>query len=358
MGLKFADIVSAVNPIVGAGMGLLLGNKNDERQYEQQEKLQGLQIKGQKEMTDYNMSKQLQMWKDTSYRAQKEQMKIAGINPALMYGMGGGGGQSVGSANGNVTGGQAPSGGGEVQAMTGMGIQTAAQLALITAQKENIEANTVKTKTEAAKIGGVDTALAGTQIASLKQNIKNMEANEALTRVTTALETVKKDIAEDTEAYQKGIIQEQWNRISKEVDIIRRQDDIGAATKVDAIKRIKADAVNAVLEGALIKAQTKKMGTSANVDVKQIQVMTQQISASIAQQLQGWESINVSKDKNFIMQKLGEAGIELQDRGQILGLISGIAGLGKTPMDHTTESESYDHETGNTKTHSSQTKYR
>ncbi|AXH78095.1 MAG: DNA pilot protein [Microviridae sp.] len=127
-----------ISGLVSTGLGLMLQKNNDQRQLAQQEKLNELQIKGQKTMVDYNYGKELQMWKDTSYNAQKEQMKKAGLNPALMYGMGGGGGQTTGSPQGTVAGGMAPAGGREIQDSIGMGMQ----LALLDAQRKNIEADT------------------------------------------------------------------------------------------------------------------------------------------------------------------------------------------------------------------------
>lgn len=126
---------------ISTGMGLLMQKNNDARQLKMQQQLQNMQIAGQQQMTDYNMEKQLQMWKDTSYGAQKEQMKMAGINPALMYGMGGGGGQTTGQANGNVSSGNAPTGGQEMAQAMGITSQ-AAQLSLLEAQRKNIEADT------------------------------------------------------------------------------------------------------------------------------------------------------------------------------------------------------------------------
>ena len=90
LGMQAAS--QAASGLIGTGMGLLLEGHNDRRQLRQQEKLQNLEIKGSKELTDYNAAKQLEMWKATNYPAQIEQMKLAGLNPALAYGMGGGGG--------------------------------------------------------------------------------------------------------------------------------------------------------------------------------------------------------------------------------------------------------------------------
>lgn len=315
---------TASSGLLGIGLGAIAGGINDDRQKAMQEWLMKQQIMGQKEMGMFNQQLAYDMWQKTGFAGQVGQIEKAGFNPALMVGAGGQAGQAN-ATTGNVGQGNAPTGGGEILGIMNM----ANQNALLKAQTANIEADTKNKEAQAAKTAGVDTELAGKQIANLTQNIKNQQAQEALTKVTTELETVKRNIAEDTEAYQKGIVEETWNNLREQVNIITRQDDIGAATKSAAIQQIKAEAINAVLEGALIKAQTKKAGTSAAVDKKQIAVMAQEIKASISKQLQGWEQVNIDKDKNFIMNKLGEAGIDIQDRGQILQSITNIANLNK-----------------------------
>ena len=37
------------------------------------------------------------MWKDTNYSAQMEELKKAGLNPGLLYGMSGGGATTIGT---------------------------------------------------------------------------------------------------------------------------------------------------------------------------------------------------------------------------------------------------------------------
>jgi len=145
--------MQAASGVIGAGMGIALGNYNDKRQVKQQQRLQDIQIQGQRQMMDYSMQKQLQMWKATSYPAQLEMMKQAGINPALMYGMSGGGGTTTGSPSGNVSGGTANQNPGEIQQSLGM----AMQLQLLKAQKDNIEADTKLKETDATLKGGPQT---------------------------------------------------------------------------------------------------------------------------------------------------------------------------------------------------------
>ena len=64
----------------------------------------------QKELMDYQQKHQLEMWEKTNYPAQVQQMKKAGLNPALMYGQAGTGGQLGGTApsGGDGTGGTNP----------------------------------------------------------------------------------------------------------------------------------------------------------------------------------------------------------------------------------------------------------
>lgn len=86
------------------------------------------------------------MWEATGYGAQKGQMQAAGLNPGLMYGMSGGGGQTAQVAPGNVSGGNASGHSGEAMGMAMM----ASQIGLMRAQARNIEADT-KEKEAGAK---------------------------------------------------------------------------------------------------------------------------------------------------------------------------------------------------------------
>lgn len=141
----------ATGGAVNRGLGLLFAGPERKAQMKTAKQMQELQMKGDKEMTDYNMKKQLEMWEATGYGAQVDQMKRAGINPALLYGMGSGGGQTANVETGNVSGQHAvtpmASGGSE-----GMGLMIG-QMGLLQAQKENIEADTANKKAQATNTG-------------------------------------------------------------------------------------------------------------------------------------------------------------------------------------------------------------
>ena len=89
---------TAVSTLGNIGMALF-GN---DQQVKQQQKLQNLQIQGQKEMGLFNYNQQMKMWDNTNYEAQKRHMIAAGLNPALMYGMGGAGGATTGANTGQT----------------------------------------------------------------------------------------------------------------------------------------------------------------------------------------------------------------------------------------------------------------
>jgi len=140
-GIKAAG---AVLPVISNLFGI--GEKRqDRRQIEQQTKLQELGIKGSKELTDYNKAKELQMWKDTNWSAQMEEAEKAGLSTAYLYGKGGGTTGTVGS------GGAGMSMGGASDAASAMNAGTNQAMAI--AQLNNLNANTEKTKAEAANLG-------------------------------------------------------------------------------------------------------------------------------------------------------------------------------------------------------------
>lgn len=136
--------VTAAASLIGQG----IARGKDKRQLIQQEKLGQIQMDQNKQMMDYGQGLQMKTWEETGYGAQKDQMNRAGINPGLMYGMGGGGGQTVGSnAASSVAGAQAPSGTGrESEDFAGMGMQMMAQMKLLEAQRQNIDADTANKK--------------------------------------------------------------------------------------------------------------------------------------------------------------------------------------------------------------------
>lgn len=133
-------ILGTANKVTDATIEQAGNAVNSARQYRYQTRLNTQGVENSKQLTDYNMTKNLEMWDKTNYEAQKAHMKGAGLNPALMYGMGGGGGTTANVAAGSSSGGSAPSNSNS-QGNAGMSMNMA-QMGLLKAQTENIQADT------------------------------------------------------------------------------------------------------------------------------------------------------------------------------------------------------------------------
>lgn len=280
----------APGAILDAGMGLILGKYNDRRQLRQQQKLQDMQIKGQQQMMDYSMASQLKMWHDTNYSAQMEELKKAGLNEGLVYGMKGGGGTTTGAANGSVNGASAPSGGGEIQAMMGMGIQRA-QLGLLEAQKANIEADTANKQadTQNKPLEGQQTIA---QTNSILQGINNAKVQERIQNIDLALKEKTFDDAADRIAFEAGKAQQELEQAMADTYVSRE-------TQVARANAIQEKAVGAMLENFLLRAQTdqtKQMTAESKAKI-------QKMAADIAQ---GWKGLDIEQQRATIQQKLME----------------------------------------------------
>lgn len=325
---------------VGTGLSMAIAKGKDKRQLTQQEKLQALQMRGQKEMMDYGMGLQKEMWDMTGYGGQKKQMQEAGLNPGLMYGMGGGGGMTVGSpGTGGVGGAQAPSGSGrETEEMMGMGLQMASQIALMNAQKKNIDADT-KLKLEGAEYtGGAQTGQAQAQTGKLNAETGNVKLEGEYLQGSMS-DRLQKISAEATQAIQKA--QQEVNNTN-----------VSDRTKEDRIIQIKEGAIGQALDNALtrasigktdeevkkIKAELKAIAEYVSQGWKRIDQEQQKIGQGERMVQQGWQRNNNDANRNTIMERLGNAGLDLQDRNAILQTITGVAGMGLNTMPKTTHS--------------------
>lgn len=210
-------------------MGLVFGGVYNKRQVKQQRRMNELQ----KEMTDYNMEKQLEMWEKTGYGATKQQMKEAGLNPALMYGMGGGGGSQTAS----IAQGQAQ------QAMSyeaaGMGMN----LELLKSQINLQNAQAEKVKVEAEKIGGVDT-----------ENVKADTQNKVLQQVVTEYTGKEaKDVYERIKSPNRGIEAKTYQD-----EMEARQGFAGTVYELWTEGKLKEKSISEIEAIALQNAKTRE----------------------------------------------------------------------------------------------------
>lgn len=173
LGANLAGI--AAKGLVGSVFNGIFGNNN---KLEDQEELMrkaweyekagmGLQYNYGQQAADAEYRRNLQMWKDTNFGAQRNEMEKAGLSVGLMYGNGGG--QAASTAGGTATQPSAPK-----TNPIEVGLQQQAlglQLKQIEAQNKLANAETAKTLAEANKIAGVDTE--GKNLENKWQEIEN-----------------------------------------------------------------------------------------------------------------------------------------------------------------------------------------
>lgn len=208
---KFIDALAGqvgglANTAANTVLGMALARWNDRRQLRQQEKLNELSTAQAKELTEFNRAQQLQMWKDTNFAAQKEQIKAAGLNPGILYGQGGAGGATASVSAQGASNAAAPGGGSEILGAIGMGLQRR----LAEAQVRTAEATAKKAEAETGAIGF--------EIEQIKANTENVKADTALTKMqeeNVALENRLKGKSMDLQLY---LLQ---NNVKKQVEELR-----------------------------------------------------------------------------------------------------------------------------------------
>lgn len=265
--------------------GLFMGGINDRRQIKQQGKLQAMQEAGNIRMAEHSQKLQKDMWDYTNYENQMKHLEAAGLNPALLYGMKGGGGVTVGgggSGTQGVSGGHAPSGGGEVM---GMGMMMN-QMQLLKAQKENLEAQTDKTKAEADKTRGVDTEKGKTEILDLLQGIENKKEAEVLTRVQQRLANIQANL--QTATYEDAIRLMGWNseKAMQEVEGLRYETNIKENTWTTKVKMVQAELIELYATIGLKQTMTGKVAAETVTE----KMRPREIATKLQQ---GWDALQI-----------------------------------------------------------------
>lgn len=197
-------VTGGIGSIVSGGLGLLGGLfKRNNNGFKNQQKLMqqaweyekegmGLQYNYGQQAADAEYRRNLQMWKDTNFGAQRDEMEKAGLSVGLMYGNGGG--QAASTAGGTATQPNAPKTNPVEVALQqqAMGLQ----LKQIEAQNKLANAETAKTLAEANKIAGVDTK--GQNLENKWQEIENRiqlsKENIAAANVTEASANAQKAV--------------------------------------------------------------------------------------------------------------------------------------------------------------------
>lgn len=256
--------------LVNGIMGLFGGsNKAEQRQYQHEKEMMGLQheynmkaaaqsMEYAKTMNRINFEQQNQMFDKqaewNSPEQQKQRLKEAGLNPSLMYGIGGEGGSSVSSGGGDGAQVQGVGNPGTQAVMMGLQAKSIeSQIALNNAQASKINAETEKTeadteKTEAdtkVSIVNADNVVEATKLIKeqqlseqSKRDLNEAEKNykirvtalqDALERLTNAKETESWYLSRsiEMETYK---LNKEAEKIMKEIDGLEVDNDVKRRT--------------------------------------------------------------------------------------------------------------------------------
>lgn len=277
---------------IGAGLGLAMGEINDQRQQRQNEKLQKQNMKFSKEMADYNKELGLQQWKDTGPVGMRKELNKADMSIGLAYGGAGAGGQTASVQGGNTSGAVAK---GTSEEM-GMGMQ----MALMQAQKENIEADTANKKADAGYTGGAKTA-------------------------NTVADTAGKDLQNQWEQFLQGkdASGASLKETAYRVDVNKVRSDI---SKIDAEiatipEYLKNDATRVKQEAQRIVIEAQNART--NEDRNRITEQIASLERSLRLSMQGHQLGEDAKNQGQ-QQRQHNDRMEQQDADRLMDAVEGV----------------------------------
>lgn len=295
-----------INTIVGTGMGLLTAGYNDARQRRMNKDLIRQQTESGKEMARFNKQMGLEMWEATGYEAQRKQMEAAGINPGLMYGGAGAGGTTAG-ASGQMASGGAPQGGGEL----GMGIQMAAQLAMIKAQIENTNADTEKKKVEANKLSGVDTENVGASTDLTRQNTRTGQIDQAIKEYHRDIAEIEARIKLGTEDNQTQAIKQAQEILEQKLRGETVDANVKERTQGQVIKQINTQTKEQQLRIKAQEAGLIKTGAETKAVEQSIRNMMRDINNAIQQNMRSWDQMS-QKEREIIINQSRDGNINTE----------------------------------------------
>lgn len=261
-------IGTAINAGLGGMYSAIAGGWQDKRQLKQQERLMGLQMKGQREMQDYANEKQLEMWEKTGVVGQMEQIKKAGLNPAMMYGGGGAGGATVGNNAGmGVSGADAAKrSGSEAEAVMSMGLQAQ----MMQAQIELLKSQANKNNVDAGKAAGVDTDLVNASISNIRAKTGNIQADTQLKDIDRRIKEVELDLKNATFNDVVNEIYQESKEATQQTEMIFRRNKIEKELFPEMIASTKAELASVGIKNELMRAQTANTEEGTKLTSQQI----------------------------------------------------------------------------------------
>nr|DAR36359.1 MAG TPA: DNA pilot protein VP2 [Microviridae sp.] len=321
---------SGIFSVFGAGLNAAMSAGTANEQWGNQLKLMEIQNRYNEQMAKNNQQRNKDLWDYTNYENQKQHIKNAGLNPALMYGMGGGGGVSANGAQGQgVT---QPTDRSVEMGLKQQGLGL--QLASIASQVDLNKSQAEKNKAEAEKISGVDTKVQEATIDNLIAQTSNEKVKKGLIlgqiRVADAEEELKRNTADWTKEKSE---ETRWNVKSLQKGIEKLIEEINGTKLDNELKKKTID--NKVKESSLtlqsLMAEILLKGSQQKVNEEQAKAIPAEI-------LQGWEELT-KKGKALIIQReqmeayaqdvinryeLGKKGLDIEEQKLVKDVILGM----------------------------------
>lgn len=193
---------------------------------------------GQRKMARFNQALAFDLWEKTNFEAQKNKLKEAGMNPALMYGKGGQGGTLIqqGAA-------------GDKPEATPMQAMDIASIVQAEAARKLADAQATKLAAEAKNIDA-DTA-------NKPKTGANIDANTNLTNVNKEIADIKLEIDKNTQIDQESAIQAAAGKLRGEMNKADAEGNIAQSTQKVEIERAMATLGSVYIEQRLMKSQTE-----------------------------------------------------------------------------------------------------
>lgn len=298
------NALNAIGSTVGgAGMGIALNAIGGIQQQNQNQHNMYLQNQQARDMAVFNRQQQMQLWNDTNYSAQVEQLKKAGLNVGLLYKAAGSGGTTQTAPAQNAQSAQAPNNAG----LGIEGIMAMNQFQMQQAQIELAKAQADKARADAEKARGADT--------------ENTRANTALLQVQKSLQDIQLSINNDTKIDQIIAIQANAGKVRGEMNSAIANGTIANETVRTQIEQTTANLISTYIQQRAIKA-----------GIKLTEAQTKAVGEQVAQ---GWINANANATNARSNQKNVDINTDINLRGQIASAMyqNGLLDLGNRKLE-------------------------